>query len=147
MNNYSTFEEQLSLHGEIMYKSVGDSMQPFIRQGRDMLIIRRSEGSLKKYAVPLYKRNNGQYVLHRIHAVRRDGYVLCGDNRIALERGVTDGMIIGELHSIIRDGREISLDTFGYRLYCFYICDLYFIRWIFFKLKALLRLFGKPRRR
>lgn len=147
MNNYSTFEEQLALHGEIVYRNEGDSMEPFIVQGRDMLVIKHSEGKLGKYDVPLYKRASGQYVLHRIHRVCSDGYVLCGDNRISLERGVTDSMIIGVLHSVIRDGRVISLDTFRYKLYCFYICDLYFVRWLSFKFKALIRRITKGHRR
>ncbi len=147
MSSYSTFEEQLALHGEIVYRNSGDSMNPFIVQGRDMLVIRRYGGKLRKYDVPLYKRSTGQYVLHRVHRVARDGYVLCGDNRISLERGVTDDMILGVLHSVVREGREISLDTFRYKLYCFYVCDLFFIRWIFFKFKALVRLIGKAFRR
>lgn len=147
MSNYSTFEEQLEIHGEILYRSVGDSMNPFIVEGRDMLVIRRPEGKLSKYDVPLYKRESGQYVLHRIHRVTSDGYVICGDNRISLERGVTDGMIVGVLHSVIREGREISLGTLRYRLYCFWICDLFFIRWLRFKFRAALRLIGKTFRR
>ena len=147
MNNFSTLEEQLAIHGEIVYRSEGDSMEPFIVQGRDMLVIRRREGKLGKYDVPLYKRSSGQYVLHRIHGVRSDGYVLCGDNRISLERGVTDDMIVGVLHSVIREGREIPLDTLAYRLYCVRICDLYFLRFIRFKFRALLRYIAKAFRR
>ena len=151
MNNYSTFEEQISLHGELLYKSVGNSMEPFIKEGRDMLVIGRHEGRLKKYDVPLYKRQSGQYVLHRVHRVLRDGYVICGDNRISPERTVTDDQVIGVLKKIIRGGKEMSLSGFKYRLYCFAICDLYFLRWICFKFRALLRcigsLFGMGRRK
>lgn len=139
MNNYSTFEEQLALHGELLYKSVGNSMEPFIVQGRDILLITRPEGRLKKYDVPLYRRPDGQYVLHRVHRVLRDGYVICGDNRISLEKNVKDEQVIGVLTKIIRCGREISLSGFKYRFYCFAICDLYFIRWLRFKFRAALR--------
>ena len=34
MNNTSTFEEQLALHGRIVYTNVGDSMMPLIKQGK-----------------------------------------------------------------------------------------------------------------
>ena len=140
----SSFEEQLELHGRIIYTNVGDSMMPFIKQGRDVLIIEKAVGPLKKYDVPLYRRKSGQYVLHRIIKAGGGGYRICGDNRISVERGLTDEEIIGVLVGLIRDGKEISLDTLRYKLYCFYICDLFFVRFVIFKFRALLRrIFGR----
>ncbi len=92
-NNYvkTTFEDVIQTHGVLIYENVGDSMMPLIKQGRDkMVIVRKPEGRLKKYDVPLYKRDNGQYVLHRIVGVRDNDYVILGDNRWALEYGITD---------------------------------------------------------
>ena len=77
----STFEEVLARDGRLVYSNVGDSMWPLIRQGRDLLVIEPARGRLKRLDVPLYKRDNGQYVLHRILAVNPDSYVICGDNR------------------------------------------------------------------
>ena len=139
MSNQSSFEEQLALHGKIIYTNVGDSMMPLIKQGRDVMIIERPCGRLAKYDIPLYKRDSGQYVLHRIHKVLPDGYVICGDNRSCLETDITDRHIIGVLTGLIRDGKEISLDTFSYKLYSFYICDLFFIRRIGFRFRSLFR--------
>ena len=148
MSNTSSFEEQLALHGRIIYKNVGDSMMPLIKEGRDVLIIESPKGRLKKGDVPLYKRDSGQYVLHRVHKVLPDGYIICGDNRIFRERGICDRHIIGVLTGIIREGREISFDTLSYKLYRFAVCDLYFIRFIVFKIKALFRLiFGKKQKK
>ncbi|MGN1202403.1 MAG: S24/S26 family peptidase, partial [Eubacterium sp.] len=70
--NKSTFEEEIRRNGTIIYTNVGDSMLPFIKQGRDVLVISRAEGRLKRYDVPLYKRDSGQYVLHRILKVREN---------------------------------------------------------------------------
>lgn len=136
----STFEEQLELHGRIIYTNVGDSMMPFIKQGRDVMIIEKAEKPLSKYDVPLYKRKNGKYVLHRIIKADKRGYRICGDNRISVELGITDDEIIGVLTGLIRDGKEIRLDTLRYKLYCFYICDLFFVRYFWFKARKLLRL-------
>ena len=55
----STFEEEIRRTGKLIYTNVGDSMLPIIRQGRDLLIISKVEGRLKKYDVPLYKRDSG----------------------------------------------------------------------------------------
>ncbi|MGN0600692.1 MAG: S24/S26 family peptidase [Oscillospiraceae bacterium] len=124
----STFEEQLALHGKLIYTNVGDSMEPLIRQGRDLLIISAVSGRLKKYDVPLYKRDSGQYVLHRILKVRQNDYVICGDNRWQREYGITDRHIIGVLTGIVRDGKEISVTDKKYRLYVHLWCDFFYVR-------------------
>lgn len=81
----SSFEEVLARDGRLIYSNVGDSMWPFIRQGRDLLVIEPPKGRLKRLDVPLYRRDSGQYVLHRVLAVEPDGYVICGDNRFIAE--------------------------------------------------------------
>jgi len=124
----STFEDEIDKHGSIVYTNVGDSMMPLIKQGRDLLIITKPTGRLKKYDIPLYKRDSGQYVLHRIMKVRQDDYLICGDNRYGMESGITDAHIIGVLTELVRDGKRISMQDKRYRLYVHLWCDFYIIR-------------------
>jgi len=125
----STFESELEKNGKLLYTNAGDSMLPLIKQGRDVLIItKKPEGRLKKYDIPLYKRDSGQYVLHRILKVRQEDYVICGDNRWFREYGITDRHIIGVLTGMVRDGKEISLSSAKYRLYAHLWCDFFYIR-------------------
>ncbi len=127
MSNTS-FEEILERDGRLVYTNVGTSMLPLIRQGRDLLVIERPHGRLKKYDVPLYKRDNGQYVLHRILKVRENDYVICGDNRWAKETGITDKHIIGVLTAVIRSGKKLTMDDWRCRLYVHVWCDLFPVR-------------------
>lgn len=131
----STFEEEIEKNGKIIYTNVGDSMMPLIKQGRDVLVISKVNGRLKRYDVPLYKRKNGQYVLHRILKVRKNDYVICGDNRYGKEYGITDSEIIGVLSGIIRNGKEISASDKKYRAYVHLWCDFYFVRAFVLRLK------------
>lgn len=124
----STFEEEINKTGKLIYTNVGDSMMPLIRQGKDLLIIEKVNGRLKKYDVPLYKRDSGQYVLHRILKVRKNDYVICGDNRWGCEYGIQDRHIIGVLTGIIRDGREVSVNDKKYKIYVHLWCDFFWIR-------------------
>lgn len=124
----SSFEEELKNNGKLIYTNVGDSMMPLIRQDKDLLIIERAEGRLKKYDVPLYKRDSGEYVLHRILKVRKDDYVICGDNRYRREYGIADRHIIGVLTGIVRDGRTISVTDKSYLRYVHLWCDFFYIR-------------------
>lgn len=124
----TTFEDELERTGKIIYTNVGDSMMPLLREKRDLVIIKKAEKPLKKYDVPLYKRDSGQYVLHRILKVRKQDYVICGDNRYRKETGITDKHIIGVLDGIVRDGEEIAVSNWKYRLYAHIWCDFFWMR-------------------
>lgn len=131
----STFEEEIERSGKLIYTNVGDSMMPLIKQGRDLLMIEKPHGRLKKYDIPLYKRDSGQYVLHRILKVREQDYIICGDNRYCKEYGITDRHIIGVLTSVVRDGKELDFGSFKYRLYVFLWCGLFPVRAFILRIK------------
>lgn len=110
--------EKIDKGAEVTIQPRGTSMLPLIRQGVDEVILKRPEGRLKKYDIPFYKRKNGQFVLHRIVKVRKDDYVLCGDNQTVYEYGITDDMIIAVVCGIKRDGKVIKPDNPEYLQYC-----------------------------
>lgn len=128
-----SFEHILETKGTLVYTNVGDSMMPLIKQGRDILVIgRKPEGRLKRLDIPLYRRDTdpkGKYVLHRILWVRKNDYLIAGDNRRGLESGISDRHIIGVLKAIVRDGKEMDLSTdWKYKLYSHLWCDFFPIR-------------------
>lgn len=133
----TTFEEEINKNGYLVYTNVGDSMMPLLRQNRDLLIISKKKGRCKKYDVPLYKRDSGQYVLHRILKVREKDYVICGDNRWRREYGITDEQIIGVLTAVVRDGKTVPVTDRKYQRYVHLWCDFYYIRAVVFWLRDL----------
>ena len=133
----STFEEIIRRDGRLVYTSVGDSMLPFIRSGKDLLVIEKPQGRLKKYDVPLYRRDSGQYVIHRVLKVRENDYVICGDNRWQRETGITDRHILGVLTAIVRDGKTISVQDRNYLRKVHLWCDFFWIRAAILWTKAL----------
>ena len=112
----------------------GTSMFPMLRNKKDTVIIKPLTGKLKKYDVALYRKRN-LYVLHRIVKVAPDGYVICGDNCMNLERDITDEQIIGKLEGFYRGERQISLNSIFYKLYCRVWVALYPMRCFFKKLR------------
>ncbi|MBQ9680125.1 MAG: S24/S26 family peptidase [Ruminococcus sp.] len=123
----SSFEQVIAERGELIYTNIGDSMYPLI-QPRDLLVIKKPELPLRRLDIPLYKRDSGQYVLHRIIKVRQNDYVICGDNRNIVEEGITDRHIIGVLTAIVRKGKMKSVYSAGYRIYAHLWCDLFPVR-------------------
>ena len=86
-----TFEEELARSGSLVYRTVGRSMLPLLRQGRDLFVVeKRGPGRLKAGDVVLYRRPPDKYVLHRIVEVREKDYVILGDNCVNREYGITD---------------------------------------------------------
>lgn len=136
MRRKSTFEEELRQQGYCTYFNVGTSMMPLLRQRKDLIHLVKSQGRLKKYDVPLFKRGNGQYVLHRVVRVEPDSYVLCGDNQIYKEKGVTDDQVIGVMEGITRNGRYIPVTSLKYRLYVRVWCGTYWLRWLLFRIRS-----------
>ena len=134
-----SFEEELERSGKLVYTTVGVSMNPLIKQDRDLSIIEKPKGRLKKFDVALYKRANGQYVLHRVVKVLEDGYVILGDNCCSKEYNIKDSQILGVLTSLVRNGKEINLNSFGYKLYVRARYAHYPVRVIISKTKRFLR--------
>lgn len=117
MNQPLHIEEVFEKEGVFVSTTAGVSMYPMLRHRRDTIVIRPVNGRLKKYDIPLYKRGK-DYVLHRIVKVGPDSYVICGDNCLKREYGITDEQIIGVLSEVIRGERRIDLEGWPYRLYC-----------------------------
>ena len=110
------FEDIINGQGQLVYTNVGDSMYPLIKP-RDLLVIKKVTQPLKKNDIPLYKRDSGQYVLHRIVKIKNGEYFICGDNRSHIERGIFDRHIIGVLTDIVRDGRTIPVNSNEFKSY------------------------------
>ena len=109
-------EDVLAREGVYVGTTAGVSMWPLLRHRRDTVVVEPCAGRLRVHDVPLYRRGDA-YVLHRIVEVRPDSYVICGDNCVEKERGVTDEQILGVLAGLYRDDRPVSLDSRAYRAY------------------------------
>ncbi|MBE6687755.1 MAG: hypothetical protein E7588_00590 [Ruminococcaceae bacterium] len=107
----------LAVNSEVAFTPGGNSMLPLLRNQKDKIVLRKPEGKLRKYDVPLYKRSNGAFVLHRVVGIKSDGYVMCGDNQTIKEYSVKDDCIIAVMSSFYRDGKHIYCDSFLYKLY------------------------------
>lgn len=60
----------------------GTSMEPFLHTG-DLAIIKRAP--VKKLDVILYKRSDGAYIFHRVLKIKKNFYLVTGDNQRKLE--------------------------------------------------------------
>lgn len=104
----SLIKEVIESGGEFRMYPKGVSMLPILRQGKDSVVLVKPVFPLSRGQIIFYQRKNGQYVLHRIVGIRKDGYVLCGDNQTYKEEGITQNMIIAVVNKIYRGDKEVS---------------------------------------
>lgn len=116
-------EEVINAGGEISFTPNGNSMRPMLRTGEDTITLKAVNKPLKKFDLPLYRRENGQFVLHRVIGKNKQGYIMRGDNQLVKEYGITDDNIIGVVTAFNRGGKAHSVNDFSYKLYILLRCN------------------------
>lgn len=110
-------QEQLVRGQTVRFSPRGTSMLPMLRQGLDTVTLSPAPERLRKFDLPLYRRENGQYVLHRVIRAG-SAYTCMGDNQFAPEPGVGHDQVIALVTAFSRDGREYSVHSPAYWFYC-----------------------------
>lgn len=134
-------DEVLKTQDEVMSLTRGTSMRPLLRQGRDIVVIKRPQFPLKAGDVPLYKvKSRKELVLHRILKVNNDGsYIIRGDNLYAKEH-VAESQIVGVMKAFYREGKYFDCEkSRKYKIYIVLNRVSYPIRYFWrFKLRPVL---------
>ena len=108
----SSLMELIQAGEEVGLPVAGSSMTPFLGDGRDQVFLRGPDRPLKRGDVVLYRRNNGDYVLHRIHRVRKIGdgvvYDMIGDAQSQIEPGIRRDKVFAVANRAKRKGKIIE---------------------------------------
>ena len=102
-------------HGKYVGPTVGVSMRPMLKTGRDTIVVHRKSGRLKPLDVALYMRGDA-YVLHRVLSVTDTGYVIRGDNCYQDEI-VPEEAVIGVLVEFFRKNKHYDCTDKRYLRY------------------------------
>lgn len=91
---------------ELMAK--GSSMNPFIRGGRDSVILRRmADDELAPGDIVLAEYRKGCYVLHRVLEVRGENVLLMGDGNVAGREQCHRQDIIGKAIAVVKPSGKV----------------------------------------
>lgn len=102
--------------GAISLPVQGKSMRPFLKEGRDSVVLIVPNGDYKKGDIVVYKRKN-TYVMHRIVSVGQNTVSIMGDNEINPDNGVDKNNIVAVVKEIRRNGKVISNRDFEWKFY------------------------------
>lgn len=104
-----TIEDLIAEEGKYVGPTVGVSMLPMLKSGRDSVVIVKKEAQLKPLDVALYKRGE-KYVLHRVISVIEGGYIIRGDNCYTDEK-IPESAVFGVLSEYFRENERIDCAT------------------------------------
>lgn len=104
---------------EVPLLVVGHSMEPFLVHERDTVLLSPVSRMLKKGDIALFKRNNGQYILHRIYKIKDNVVYFVGDNQnlCDVEGPIKIEQICAMVYSAKRHGMEIHETDFIWRFF------------------------------
>lgn len=104
--------------GEFRLYPRGTSMRPLLRQGIDSVALVTPPPKRKRGEILLYRRANGQYVLHRLIRCGKDGALFfCGDNQTEIEKGIKETDIIAAVAAVFRGDKRRNANGFFLRIY------------------------------
>lgn len=111
----SNLKELIEAGHEVVITVAGWSMEPFLRNGQNRVLLRKPSGAPKRGDIVFYQRKTGQYVLHRIYQKKPEGYYLMGDHQFQLEGPIEEAAIFAIAAEVERKGCWISAEALSWK--------------------------------
>ena len=86
----------------------GSSMDPFLVHGRDTVFLTKWQPPAKRGQMLLYRRSNGQYVLHRVYKAGERELQLIGDGQLTVEPGIRPEQVLAIVSAVRRKGKLVK---------------------------------------
>lgn len=110
-------KETVSAGKDVTIISTGGSMRPLWHDRKNNITLTACDPqALKRGDVPLFCRDNGTYVIHRIAKVYEDSFEIVGDAQYITER-VDKSSIIAVVKSFSYHGKTVGVTNTVYRMY------------------------------
>ncbi len=109
-------QEILASGGTAEITVTGNSMYPMLKHRTSQVRLAKP-GELHIGDIPLYRRDNGAYILHRVVEITDDTYTCCGDHQWHLEKGIRREQIIAVVTDFKRRNHWVTCENPIYRFY------------------------------
>ena len=125
---------------EVTFLVTGNSMSPFLIHERDTVFLRKPGRLLNRGDIVFYRRESGQYILHRIVHVNSDGsYDMIGDNQTEIEKQVRRDQVFALVCRVRRKGKILTAETFWWKFFAGPWLDLIPLRHVIVKMYSMVR--------
>ncbi len=109
-------EECISNGTNVKMQVSGISMTPILHNLQDTVTLAEAH-NVKKYDIVLHRRENGEYILHRIIKKKGDVLTIAGDFETEKEYPVYTRQVIAKVVAFCRNGKDYKPEDFIIRLY------------------------------
>ena len=114
---FPIIRQLLNEHQQASFTVTGMSMWPFLCHGRDQVVLDYcSLDSLKVGDILLFQTEQGNYLLHRVTALRKHQFQATGDGNYFRDGWFAHDCIIGRVVYFIRKDKQIDCCNVKYRL-------------------------------
>ena len=110
MLQQTKMEQAIEKYGFLVHAFSGVSMMPMLNQTKDAVRLVAVKRPLQKYDIVLYIRADQAAVLHRIIRVKKEGYIIRGDNCLWNE-WVRHEQIVAVAEGIYKNGDYVACET------------------------------------
>ena len=138
--------EELAGGGSVVINIHGTSMLPLLKEGITNVSLESPVFPLKKYQTILYKRPDGQFVLHRILSCKKGGLVCRGDHQAIKEFPVKKEWVIAVMTAYSKEDGWVETTSLSQKLLGAFLGKTGGLRLKLRGIKSrLCRLFGRKR--
>ena len=121
--------QRIANNERVRFRAKGNSMLPMIRDGRDEIIIEKTnKHSFQKGRLLLVQLNDDRFVLHRVKKADDRHLLLQGDGNLSLVEACTPSDVIAEATTVIRNGKAIRVGDFWWNVYRYLWPSNYLLR-------------------
>ena len=102
-----TVEKAINDGGCVPLVVTGNSMNPFLKDGKDVVWLKKcGESDFKRGKILLFKRENGALVLHRVRNVLSDGELLMNGDAQYWSEKISKSRVIAVVTQVERNGQK-----------------------------------------
>lgn len=113
--------QELANGEKVLIQAKGNSMQPFIRDKKDKIVLAAIDKPLKRGMIVLAKTDDGRFVIHRIERIDIDRITLRGDGNVYARETCSPENVRAIITTVFRGKRKIDFGSLYWNLYR-YLC-------------------------
>lgn len=112
----TTIADELRNGHPVATYTTGISMEPLLKEKKTYVVIEPLRRELQTGDLPIFRRPDGVYIIHRVIGQEGQCYLTRGDNCLHYEK-VPKEQFLGIVTEIQRNGKTIRVTDRGYRNY------------------------------
>ncbi|MBR5220220.1 MAG: hypothetical protein IKV66_04455 [Clostridia bacterium] len=113
----SMLRELVREGNEVSMLITGSSMSPFLLSHKDTICFKAPWRALRRGDMVFYERSTGQFVMHRIYKVHKNGLYIVGDAQKDIEGPVDPSQVFALITKVNRRGKWVGPGDFWWEFY------------------------------